>query len=244
MYNVLLVDDEERTIDMLEETVDWLELGVDKTYKAGSMVKAITSIRENKIDILICDIEMPNGTGLELLAWLRENGFEKLPCIFLTCHPEFDYMRKAIQLQSYDYILQPINYQEFERVLKNLIKILEEGVEQETSKIPADGDRRNIEEEVKRYIKNHIQDNIAIQDIADELHFNPKYLMRVFKSQTGMGILECITDTRMHKAKMLLKTTSLPVKEIASQVGYTDYAYFTRVFGKEFGISPKEYRNS
>ena len=244
MYNIMLVDDEVRMIESLSENVDWSECGIAQVYKADSMKAAIDIIRKRNVDILVCDIEMPNGSGLDLMAWLRDHHYDNLPCIILTCHPEFDFMRKAIQLKCYDYMLKPINYREFAIVLKNLILQIKNNAPVDFDAERHENDGKNIEFEVKRYVQEHLQENIMISDIAEYLHFNPKYLMRAFKNQTGAGILEYITDLRMKKAKKLLKTTRLPIKEVASQVGYGDYAYFSRVFGKECGISPKEYRNS
>lgn len=257
MYNAILVDDEPRSIDALEKNVEWRKCGIRKVYKALNMSAAIKLIEGEKIEVLICDIEMPNGSGLQLLEWLREQRHE-INCIFVTCHPEFDYMRKAIQLKCYDYILKPINYEEFSRVLSELVRKMEaresgsENVEavnwggitdtaiMECGRVDRE---RNVELEVKKYIREHMMDNIAVPDIAEELHFNPQYLMRSFKSKTGSSIMEYITQVRMETAKKILKDTRLPIKEVAGMVGYTDYAYFTRVFRKECGESPSQYRN-
>jgi len=103
-------------------------------------------------------------------------------------------------------------------------------------------EKRNVEQEVKEYVREHLADDLNVTAIAEYMHFNPQYLARAFKSETGRGILEYITSERIEAAKKLLVETNIPVKEIASMVGYQDYAYFTRVFKKETGISPKQYR--
>lgn len=257
MYNAILVDDEPRSITALEKNVEWKKCGIRKVYKALSMDTAIGLIQKEPIEILICDIEMPNGSGLQLLEWLREQRKE-INCIFVTCHPEFDYMRKAIQLKCYDYILKPINYEEFSRILTELVKKMEA---RETGADNAEainwggltdsailehgrvGKERNVELEVKKYIREHMMDNITVPDIAKELHFNSQYLMRTFKGKTGHSIMEYITQARIETAKKILTNTNLPIKEVANMVGYLDYAYFTRVFRKETGESPTQYRN-
>lgn len=255
MYNILLVDDEPRTVEALEKNVDWRACGVRKVFKCDSMASAIQLVKTEKPEIMICDIEMPNGSGLQLLEWFNENQVE-INCIFVTCHPEFEYMRKAIQLKCYDYILKPINYEEFSRVLKNLI-IKMENSEGDISAINknwggiTDGqirelgkteEERNVEMEVKKYIYDHMVDNISVTDIAEALHFNSQYLMRAFKKKTDMSIVEYITNLRMETAKKILVDTNLPVKEVSGMVGYSDYAYFNRVFKKEVGCSPNQYR--
>ena len=113
MYNILLVDDEPRTTEALIKNVDWAKCKIDQIHRATNMEAAIRILNNESIHLMVSDIEMPNGTGLELLEILRDQKKE-IPCIFVTCHPEFDYMRKAIQLSCYDYILKPILYDEFE----------------------------------------------------------------------------------------------------------------------------------
>lgn len=257
MYNILLVDDEPRTIDALEKNVDWRGCGIRKLYRSVSMQEAILAIEQHHPEIMVCDIEMPSGSGLQLLEWLREQK-QKINCIFVTCHPEFDYMRKAIQLQCYDYILKPINYEEFSRVLTELVRKMEAlenghdadravnwgGITDLDIRERGRADReRNVELEVKKYIQEHMVDNITVSSIAGELHFNPQYLMRAFKSKTDMSIVEYITKARLDTAKKILKDTGLPIKTVANMVGYDDYAYFTRVFRKELGMSPSQYRS-
>lgn len=256
MYNVILIDDEVRTIDALEKNVDWKKCGIRKVYKATNMQNAIHLITTEDIEILVCDIEMPNGSGLQILEWVRQHEC-MINCIFVTCHPEFSYMRKAIQLNCYDYILKPINYDEFSEVLIELVHKMENmemsGVQEmdisqklmnsvvlEKPKVRSE---RNVEMDVKKYIKDHMVDAITVTDIAEELHFNPQYLTRIFKNKTGMSILEYLTNERINTAKNILERTDIPIKSIAVMVGYEDYAYFTRVFKKEMGISPSQFRH-
>lgn len=253
MYNILLVDDEIRTIEAIEKNINWKNCGIHRVFKATGMQAAIHLFQREKIDIMICDIEMPNGSGLQLLEWLRREK-KAVKCIFATCHPEFSYMRKAIQLDSYDYILKPINYEELTRVIYELVHKMENKDMERKGYLPAvDGNKpieeslkvtteRNVELEVKKYIHDHLSDKLNVADIAEELHFNAQYLMRAFKNKTGLSILEYITQERLNVAKKILEDTDLPIKTVASMVGYSDYAYFTRIFGKEVGISPGKYR--
>ncbi len=258
MYDLIVVDDEPRSVESIVSNVDWKMCGIRNVYTALSMEEAINVIKQHKIDILICDIEMPNGTGLNLLEWLQASEYN-ISCVFVTCHPEFEYMRKAIQLNCYDYVLKPIHYQEFERVVDGLVRKMEASVKGDKEAISVnwggitDYDiheyakvekERDVEAEVKKYIREHMNETINICDVADELHFNPHYLMRSFKNKTGLSIMKYITKIRLDTSKKLLAETQLSIKEIASLSGYSDYSYFTRVFRKETGISPTKYRNT
>ncbi len=268
MYNALIVDDEPRTRQALIESVDWKKCNIRHVYEASNISEAKVQLHEHAISVLICDIEMPGGTGQELVDWIQAQNY-LMGIIMVTCHPEFSYVQKAIRQGCYDYILKPIDYEEFSRALHEMTRKMEyyedhmeqnepdgsinwgnldysmksmsraEGQLQELRQV---SEKRNVEKEVKQYVKNHLADDLNVTRIAEVMHFNPQYLTRTFKAETGQGILEYITTERIEAAKKLLVETNIPVKEISSLVGYQDYAYFTRVFKKETGISPKQYR--
>ena len=96
MYNTLIVDDEPRTRQALIESVDWKKYNVRHVYESSNITEAKTQLHDHKVDILVCDIEMPGGTGLELVDWIREQNL-LIGIIMVTCHPEFSYVQKAIR---------------------------------------------------------------------------------------------------------------------------------------------------
>ena len=116
MINLLLVDDEALSIKILLEGVDWEKLEIDNVFTAMSMKQACELFEKNQIDIMICDIEMPQNNGIELLKWVRENEYETIN-IFLTGHADFEYAKKAIELQSMDYLLKPISFDKMKKIV-------------------------------------------------------------------------------------------------------------------------------
>jgi two-component system response regulator YesN len=120
MYKVLVVDDEIYAVKGLISGVNWEMLGVTEVYEAFHSLQAKELLLAHDMDVMICDIEMPEGNGLELLEWVREHkpGVET---IFFTCHAEFEFAKKAIQLGSYDYLLKPVVYAEIEQVLQGAL---------------------------------------------------------------------------------------------------------------------------
>lgn len=245
MYSILLVDDEIRTLDALEKRVRWEDCGIGHVYKARDFQEVQQAFEQHKIDLMICDIEMPNVSGIDTLARLRADGIT-IPCVFLTCHAEFEYMRKAMQLSSSDYLLKPVNYKELASVLSNLTRQMDHICQSDKCAVPPaevwKKMDRNVEAEVRQYVRSHMMDDITVSDVANELYFNAQYLMRIFKNKTGCSLMEFITRERMLEAKKILSESTLPVKVVANMVGYADHAHFTRVFGKEFGISPTKLR--
>lgn len=97
--NILLVDDDEIIIQVLKERLDWKALGISAIYTANNIRQAKLLLENYPIQIMVCDIEMPQGSGLDLLEWVRGRHME-LQTIFLTSYAEFEYARRAIALDS------------------------------------------------------------------------------------------------------------------------------------------------
>ena len=96
----------------------------------------------------------------------------------------------------------------------------------------------------KEYIAAHLQENIDISSLCEELQISRSRLYTIFRQEADQGIAEYIKRQRMHRAKKLLKTTDLPIPEIAAEVGFLDYNYFSRVYKSVYGKSPKTYRRA
>lgn len=72
MYSLLIVDDEYYALEAMKHAVDWSDIGFDRCYTAMSADEAREVLIQEKIDIMICDIEMPEEDGLSLQSWVRE----------------------------------------------------------------------------------------------------------------------------------------------------------------------------
>lgn len=117
---VLLVDDQIRILSGLISGLNWQVLGITAIRTATSAVKAKEILLQEQIDILLCDIEMPGENGLSLLRWARQQGMDCV-CVFLTSHADFLYAKEAIQLNCFDYILQPARYEEIQATIARAI---------------------------------------------------------------------------------------------------------------------------
>ena len=100
---VLIVDDDQSMLQMLLATVDWDKLEIAEKRTALSAAAAKEVFRAEPVDIMVCDIEMPGESGIELLSWVREQGYQTRN-IFLTNHTRFHYAQTAIKLDTVDFI--------------------------------------------------------------------------------------------------------------------------------------------
>lgn len=418
---ILLVDDNIYILEGLKTGIDYKKLGIEKVYEARSMKNAMDILNKNEIDIVLTDIEMPNGTGLELLEWINQYK-PHVVTLFCTSYADFDYAKKAVELHSFDYYLKPIQYEELYKILQRavekvrkqkqqlekskmgeywignikenknqfwyeaLIRIfayaeeeLEElaesrhliysntdfftiailrfadknkginslnysmqqfvldnmveeffgksnlqmegliksdkeywililsreencGVEyveyilkkfmtvtmhylkcklfvgyfekhmfmeirsrfleleqfcmcisheegglysyeqlkNQFSVLEEGGD--NVVQQVKEYIDAHYKEDINRDNMGNITFYNPAYLAKIFKREMGQSIGNYLMERRVERAKELLITTNMSIADIAVEIGYDNFSYFSRMFKKKTGYAPKEYK--
>lgn len=97
-------------------------------------------------------------------------------------------------------------------------------------------------EAAKAYIEQHLGEMLDTERLCEALGIGRTKLYEIFNTELGTGVSQYILRRRMHRAKKLLRTTELPIKQIADMVGFADYNYFGRVFKKTYGRSAKSYR--
>ncbi len=119
--NLLLLDDEEYMIESIKKNLDWKKCCIEEIYTAFSVKQAQKIMEMAEIDVIISDIVMPGESGFDFIGWVRENGYE-VSVIFLTSYAEFDFAKKAIELDSVDYLLKPVDFQKLTETLCEAIR--------------------------------------------------------------------------------------------------------------------------
>ena len=125
--NVLIVDDDRFVVSALEKKIEWESLGITEVFIAYSLKQAQDIFAAHTINLLISDIEMPKGSGLYLLSWLRCEG-NRVQVIFLTNHADFHYAQKAIALQSFEYCLKPIEFDKLSLIIRKAVEKIEKEI--------------------------------------------------------------------------------------------------------------------
>lgn len=95
---------------------------------------------------------------------------------------------------------------------------------------------------VQQYIQNHLQEELTLEQMAATIHLHPNYFIKYFKRHFGTTAQKYLSIKRMEQAKLLLRTSSLSIKEIADATGFESANYFSKTFRKRIGYSPSEYR--
>ena len=102
--------------------------------------------------------------------------------------------------------------------------------------------RTDIWESLQSYLAQHLTEKLAIETIAENFSISVSTLSRVVMQHTGTTAGKWILSERLLLARQYLRNTSLPVAEISAKCGIPDYNYFSRLFRRETGRSPREYR--
>jgi two-component system response regulator YesN len=430
MYNLLVVDDELYAVKGITEGMDWSHMNISQVFEAFNVEEAMQRFAQTPIDIVICDIEMPSSSGLDLLEWIKVN-HPLTETVFVSGHADFSYARTALHLGGFDYLLKPINNDELQivvgRVLQklehdrtqrqysklfqsqkplmeerfwqdffsqriapteaeleqlivkyqlkeisaaisvmpilisvemwekeltvreeevleyalrnaaaelivqgglgcviqnrsghnlillyvkqdellqsdeilqrceryiaasnqyfychlscyvggiaafpNLLKMYVSLLEMERSNVTQSNkvlaqfnlwskrivsigadmaqmeekEQASVIQKIYDYIDEHLQQEMSREQIAEYVHFNPAYLSRLFRKETGDSLTDYILLKRMEKAKSLLSTTQIKISDISSLVGYGNIPHFTKMFKRSVGVTPQDYRKN
>ncbi len=95
---------------------------------------------------------------------------------------------------------------------------------------------------IQAYVVQNYNSKLTLSTIAALVNYNESYISRLFKKETGQGVVEYITSVRLEKSKELLTGTNTSIQDIASAVGFDTAQYFSSIFRKQEGMSPTEYR--
>lgn len=241
MYRVMIIDDEMSARRLLQVSIDWQSLDMELVGEAASGIEAINIIDELRPDIVFVDISMPFMNGIEFTQ-VATKRYTDLVIIILTGFDDFEYARQCVRLQVVEYMLKPFVRQEVTELL---------------TKIKENLDKRNIHiqeigqditpsaiEQIMQYLcDNYTDSNINLTSVAQHFGFNPSYLSRKFKQETGKSFVEFLIKYRMEQA-IGLAGTSNKMFCTANAVGIPDPNYFGRCFKKYTGICYSEYVSS
>ncbi len=131
---LLIVEDDIHTVDAIMDSITWASIGIDEIRVAYNVAQAKRYLKNNSVDIVVSDIEMPQDSGLDLLKWIRKQGMDT-EFILLTCHEKFNYAASALKFGAIEYLIKPYDPNIMELTLRKAInKIAAKRHLQESSK--------------------------------------------------------------------------------------------------------------
>lgn len=236
MWKVMIADDEMYMLEALEKLINWEKMDCQLVYKAQNGKELIRQMKIEIPDIVITDIKMPLLNGIQVAQYVYEN---MLPTkvIILSAYADFEYAQEAISYDVCGYIIKT-----------SAIEMLPEMIQKAIGKLskPMDDEREeelcseDILGRLQKYISAHYTEKLTLAQISRDIHSSGSYLSRLYKTKTGQNLFDSINQMKIEKAKELM-LSGYKIYETAQIVGFDDVSYFSRVFKKYEGCSPREY---
>lgn len=244
-YTVVVAEDEELLLHDLVKKIQATGLCFNVIGTAQTGSQALDLVDTLHPDLLITDIRMPIMNGIALLEKVRER-YPLIKFIIISGFSDFEYARSAIQLQVSEYLLKPIDPEELKAALVNIKNKFQ--IEQSTYKDLFNSElTRKPPEQIADILRDYLIQNYALDInlnlIASNMHYSPSYLTKIFLLQFECTPSKFIISLRIQKAKQLLThNLELSIRQVGEAVGYHEQGYFSRIFKKQVGISPFDYR--
>lgn len=238
MYQLVIVDDEEKILDGISELFPWNNIGFNVAARFMDARSALAYIEDNPVDVVMTDISMPDMNGIELTKELKR--LPNIEIVLFSSYRDYEYMRAAIQFGTTDYLLKPIRYEELVACFEGIKLKLDKKNSVEVVKPKTY--YSEIITRVDEYLINNYQ-KASLEGAAEAVGLSPNYLSKIYKEKSGSGFLERLNRIKMEKACELLMDPSYKHYEIAFYVGYDNPKNFSRAFKSYFNVSPMEYRN-
>jgi len=180
MKKALIIDDEKRTRDLIARIIESFDLEIE-TYPLGENVKSgIEQIDALHPDIVFLDVQMPDGTGFDVLKNVKFKDFE---VIFITAHEEFAI--KAIKFSALDYLLKPIDPEELRSALDRAMDTLDYKKEE----TQFDALQHNIQPNQKRKLVLKTQESVHVVELEEIIRCESSRNYTVFYLTEGKKIL-------------------------------------------------------
>lgn len=204
-------------------------------------------------DIIVSDVMMPRKDGFELLSELKADiRTSHIPIVMLTAKSGVESRVKGLKKGADAYLAKPFNHEELFTRLAKLLELRQ--VLRERYANIAEVDLSSAEDaafapedafiaKLKRAIEENMEDSaFGVTELSKIMSVSRSFLHRKLKALTSTSPNNFIRIIRLHRARQLLQDKELHISEVAYQVGFNDVSYFSRAFRKEYGVSPRAYR--
>ncbi|BDG36625.1 response regulator transcription factor [Saccharococcus caldoxylosilyticus] len=227
---VLVVDDEYLELEQLTYLVK-RKYPYWEVYAAEDAAQAKKLAAVHPFKLAFIDIHLPGQSGLDLVHTLKQL-HPMMTFIIITAYQDFEYAKRAIQLEVLDYLVKPLIESELDSALQKFIQ-----------KHPEALVKSSIIQEAIEYIHANYGQKISLYDIAEAIHVNPAYLSKRFTEETGMHFKDYVIHYRIEKAKeLLIKRQDWSVARIAEETGFASQHHFSNSFRKYVGMTPTQYK--
>lgn len=246
---ILLVDDEEDILDFLERILkDQYTI-----LKAENGKEALNILKDEAVQLIICDIMMPVMDGFELCQILKEDfNYSHIPFILLTAKNTIQSKVKGLELSADAYIEKPFSkehlFAQITSLLTNRNRLKEyfagSPLVHIKSMAHSKSDERFLETMSENILEKIEDTDMNVDKLAAMMNMSRVTLYRKIKAISNLSPIELINIIRLKKAAELLAEGDYKIYEISDMVGYSSQSHFSRNFLKQFQMTPTEYMHS
>ena len=247
---ILEVDDNEdlrhMVVEILREQYDVLE--------AGNGKEAIDVLEENAVDLILCDVIMPEMDGYQLCEYVKTDmRYSNIPFVLITAKTELENKVKGFDYGADDFIEKPFSpvllLTKLKAILDNRRRMMEfyRGLPivhpTQVSRVTKSNAAFIIK--MKEELEKHLSDeSYNMVSMAESMYMSQSSLYRKVKSLTGVSPNEFVRDFRLQKAAEMLSSGEYLANEVYQKVGFNSVSYFSLCFKKKYGVSPVRYVES
>lgn len=237
---LLIADDEDTIRRGVSKYVKLHSERFTQIYEAENGQKALDLLLKYQPDLLLLDVQMPLKNGIDVMREAAKAGLRPITVI-LSGYDEFTYAQQAIRYGAKEYLLKPVRATD---ILECLTKLADEAYGTETKEESGSEKERSnhFVREAQEYIAEHYAEDILQSGVAERLGISGGYLSTLFSQNLNCKFVDYLNQVRIEHACTYLKQNFFKTYEIAYRVGFRDEKYFSKVFKKIKGVSPKEYR--
>jgi two-component system response regulator YesN len=220
---------------------------IGRVHEAANGVEAVELARREQPAIILMDIRMPGLDGLQASAAIKAEQ-PQTRILILSAYDEFPYVKEALKLGAVDYLLKPIRPA---KLLEALAQVCDELVEEREPPArapeavgPAASAPDPIQQALDYIRQNHQNPAISLNAVAEAVNLSPSHLAHLLKERAGLSYMQQLTSVRIEAARRLLRSTNLTVNAVGESVGYQNATNFYRLFQRETGMTPAEFRKA
>lgn len=206
------------------------------------------SVTAKKGDVLLLDCREPHcyqgSDGLEFLYIHFDGPHSGELCRYIMKQHGFFFQHKRnVEIGKQLYRLVDTHRNQQELPISDCTCIIYNMINSLSARPENKQDAPSPVDEAIQFMKARVSKQVTLAEVAGHVNLSPYYFSHLFKTETGYAPIEFSTKNKIDTAKSLLKTTRLPVTDIAFQVGYSSSSGFINVFTKKVGLSPTEFRH-
>lgn len=255
----LATDEEKPTLLIVEDNIDmqsFLYSSFKDNYRvllANNGIEGIRILETEEIDIIVSDIMMPEMDGIEFCNKLKNNLlWNHLPVILLTAKTNIASRIEALEIGADAYIDKPFSVMHLSAQIRNLLEsrknLLKKFTETPMASLKSiagnDADKEFLEKIHQVIEKNISNETFSVENMAEAMHISNSSLFAKIKNLTGITPNKLMLLVRMKKAAELLMENKYRINEVCYMVGFSNPSYFAKCFQKQYGVLPKEFRES